>query len=63
MNPTKITQLEIGSKWKHKTSDDVYVVVEQYSHRVVLKHELTGETIKVTIGHLNPEGFDEYRAL
>jgi hypothetical protein len=63
MNPTKITQLEIGSKWKHKTSDDVYVVVEQYSHRVVLKHELTGETIKVTIGHLNPAGFDEYRAL
>jgi len=25
---TKITQLEIGSKWKHKTSNDVYVVVE-----------------------------------
>jgi hypothetical protein len=60
---SKITQLEIGSKWKHKTSDDVYVVVEQYSHRVVLRHELTGETIKVTIGYLNPEGFDEYRAL
>jgi hypothetical protein len=54
-------QLEINSKWKHKTSDDVYVVVEQYSHRVVLKHELTREIIKVTIGHFNPEGFDEYR--
>lgn len=60
---TKITQLEIGSKWKHKTSNDVYVVVEQYSHRVVLEHELTGETIKLTIGHLNPQGFAEYRAL
>lgn len=60
---TEITQLEIGSKWKHKTSNDVYVVTEQYSHRVVLKHEPTGETIKVTIGHLNPHGFDEYRAL
>lgn len=56
-------QLEIGSKWKHKTSDDVYVIVEQYSHRVVLKHEPTGEIIKVTIGHLNPETFDEYRPL
>ena len=60
---TKITQLEIGSKWKHKTSNDVYVVLEQYSHRVVLEHELTGETIKLTIGHLNPKGFDEYEAL
>ncbi len=60
---TKITQFEIGSKWKHKTSNDVYVVKEQYSHRVVLEHELTGETIKLTVGHLNPQGFDEYRAL
>lgn len=58
-----MTKIPIGSKWKHKTSNDVYVVVEQYSHRVVLKHEPTGETIKVTIGHLNPQGFDEYRAL
>ena len=56
-------KLVLNSKWKHKTSDDVYVVVEQYSHRVVLRHELTGETIKVSIGHLNSEGFDEYRAL
>jgi len=56
-------QLEINSRWKHKTSNDVYVVVEQYTHRVVLKHELTGETIKLTIGHLNPQGFDEYQAL
>ena len=55
--------LEIGSKWKHKTSNDVYVVVEQYSHRVVLKHQPTGEIIKVTLGYLNPEGFDEYEAL
>lgn len=54
-------QLEINSKWKHKTSADVYVVIEQYSHRVVLKHESTGEIIKVTIGHFNPEGFDEFR--
>ena len=60
---TKITQLEIGSKWKHKTSNDVYVVVKQYCHRVVLEHELTGETIKLTIGHLNSQGFDEYRVL
>ena len=56
-------ELEIGSKWKHKTSNDVYVVKEQYSHRVVLEHELTGETVKLTIGHFNPQGFDEYRAL
>jgi len=56
-------QLEINSRWKHKSSNDVYVVVEQYSHRVVLKHELTGETIKLTIGHFNPDGFDEYRQL
>ena len=55
--------LEIGSKWKHKTSNDVYIIVEQYSHRVVLKHQPTGEIIKVTLGHLNPEGFDEYEAL
>lgn len=54
-------QLQINSKWKHKTSDDVYIVVEQYAHRVVLKHESTGETIKVTIGHLNPDGFVEFR--
>jgi hypothetical protein len=58
-----MTKIEIGSKWKHKTSNDVYVVVEQYSHRVVLKHEITGETIKLTIGHFNPDGFDEYRQL
>ena len=56
-------QLEIGSKWKHKTSNDVYVVKEQYSHRVVLEHEPTCRTIKLTIGHLNPQGFDEYRPL
>jgi len=56
-------QLEINSRWKHKTSNDVYVLMAQYSHRVVLKHELTGETIKLTIGHLNPQGFDEYQAL
>ena len=55
--------IEINSRWKHKTSNDAYIVVKQYSHRVVLKHELTGETIKLTIGHFNPEGFDEYQAL
>ena len=48
-------QLEINSRWKHKTSEDVYVVVEQYSHRVVLKHEPSGRIFKVTVGHLNPE--------
>ena len=42
---------------------NVYVVKEQYSHRVVLEHEPTGKTIKLTIGHLNPQGFDEYRPL
>ena len=56
-------QLEINSRWKHKTSEDVYVVVGQYSHRVVLKHELSGRIFKATIGHLNPEGFDEYSPL
>lgn len=55
--------LELNSKWKHKTSDDVYVVVEQYEHRVVLRHESTGKIIKVSIGHLNSEGFDEYQPL
>ena len=58
-----MTKIQIGSKWKHKTSNDVYVVKEQYYHRVVLEHELTGETIKLTVGHLNPQGFDEYRPL
>jgi len=58
-----MTKIEIGSKWKHKTSDDVYVVMEQYSHRVVLKHELTGTIIKSTIGELNPDGFDEYQRI
>jgi hypothetical protein len=53
--------IEINSRWKHKTSEDVYVVMEQYSHRVVLKHEPTGEIIKLTIGYLNPQGFDEYQ--
>ena len=55
-----MTNIPIGSKWKHKTSNDVYVVKEQYSHRVVLEHELTGETVKLTIGHFNHQGFDEY---
>jgi hypothetical protein len=56
----KMTKIEIGSKWKHKNSNDVYVIMEQYSHRVVLKHELTGTTIKLTLGHLNPDGFADY---
>jgi hypothetical protein len=37
--------------------------MEQYSHRVVLKHELTGTIIKSTIGHLNPDGFAEYQRI
>ena len=45
-----ITKLQIGSKWKHKDSNDVYVVMEQYPHRVVLKHELTGTITKSTNG-------------
>lgn len=60
---TEMTKIEIGSKWKHKTSNGVYVVMEQYSHRVVLKHELTGTIIKSTIGHLNPDGFAEYQRI
>ena len=63
MKHTRITQLQIGSKWKHKTSNDVYVVMEQYSHRVVLKHELTGTITKSTIGHLNPDGFADYQRI
>jgi hypothetical protein len=56
-------QLEINSRWKHKTSNDVYVLMAQYSHRVVLKHEPSGTIIKVTVGHLNTQGFDEYSPL
>ncbi len=56
-----MTEIEIGSKWKHNDSNDVYVVVEQYSHRVILKHELTETIIKLTLGHLNPNGFAEYQ--
>lgn len=56
-------ELEINSRWRHKTSNDVYVLMEQYSHRVVLKHEPSGTIIKVTVGHLNPDGFDEYELL
>ena len=56
-----MTEIEIGSKLKHKNSNDVYVVVEQYSHRVILKHELTETIIKLTLGHLNPDGFAEYQ--
>ena len=41
-----MTKIPIGSKWKHKNSNDVYVVMEQYSHRVMLQHELTGIGIK-----------------
>jgi hypothetical protein len=37
--------------------------MEQYSHRVVLKHELTGTIIKATIGCLNPDGFDEFQRI
>jgi hypothetical protein len=59
----RMTEIPIGSKWKHKNSNDVYVVMKQYSHRVVLKHELTGTTIKVTVGHLNPESFAEYERI
>jgi hypothetical protein len=45
------------------TKEFVMSEMEQYSHRVVLEHEPTGKTIKLTIGHLNPQGFDEYRPL
>ncbi len=55
--------IEINSRWKHNTCDDVYIVVEQYLHRVVLRHELSGKIVKVTVGHLNPEGFNEYSPL
>jgi hypothetical protein len=58
-----MTEIEIGSKWKHKNSNDVYVVKEQYSHRVVLEHELTGTITKSTIGHLNPDGFAEFQRI
>ena len=56
-----MTKIEIGSKWKHKNSNDVYIVVEQHSHRVTLKHELTETIIKLTVGHLNPDGFADYQ--
>jgi hypothetical protein len=36
-------------------------VVEQHSHRVTLKHELTETIIKLTVGHLNPDGFADYQ--
>ena len=58
-----MTEIPIGSKWKHKTSNDVYVVMEQYSHRVVLQHELTGTSIKLTVGHLNSDGFADYERI
>jgi len=58
-----MTKIEIGSKWKHKTSNDVYVVKEHYSHRVVLEHEPTGTIIKLTLGHLNPDGFAEFQRI
>ena len=58
-----MTEIPIGSKWKHKNSNDVYVVMEQYSHRVVLQHELTGTNIKLTVGHLNPDGFADYERI
>ena len=58
-----MTKIPIGSKWKHKNSNDVYVVMEQYSHRVVLQHELTGTNIKLTVGHLNPDGFADYERI
>jgi hypothetical protein len=60
---SKMTKIPIGSKWKHKNSNDVYVVMEQYSHRVMLQHELTGTSIKLTVGHLNPDGFDDYERI
>ena len=59
----KMTEIPIGSKWKHKNSNDVYVVMEQYSHRVVLQHELTGTSIILTVGHLNPDGFADYERI
>jgi hypothetical protein len=58
-----MTQIEIGSKWKHKDSDDTYVAIKQYSHRVVLKHELSGIVVRVSVGHLNPDGFAEYERM
>jgi hypothetical protein len=56
-------ELEINSRWKHKTSNDVYVLMAQYSHRVVLKREPSGTILTVSVGYLNPNGFDEYEPL
>ena len=58
-----MTKIPMRSRWKHKNSDDVYVVTSQYYERVALKHEPTGTIIKVTVGHLNPEGFAEYERI
>jgi hypothetical protein len=58
-----MTKIPMRSRWKHKDSDDTYVAIKQYSHRVVLKHELSGTIIKVTVGHLNPDGFAEYERI
>ena len=62
-NGVLMTKIPIGSKWKHKNSNDVYVVMEQYSHRVMLQHKLTGIGIKLTVGHLNPDGFADYERI
>ena len=56
-----MTGISDSIRYSEINSEDVYVVVEQYSHRVVLKHEPSGRIFKVTVGHLNPEGFGEYQ--
>lgn len=53
----------MGSRWKHKDSYDTYIAIKQYSHRVVLKHELTETVVRVSVGYLNPEGFAEYERI
>ena len=58
-----ITKIPMRSRWKHKDSDDTYVAIKQYSHRVVLKHELSGIIVRVSVGHLNPDGFAEYERI
>jgi len=58
-----MTKIPMGSRWKHKDSYDTYIAIKQYSHRVVLKHELTETVVRVSVGYLNPEGFAEYERI
>lgn len=58
-----MTKIPMRSKWKHKDSDDTYIAIKQYYHRVVLKHELSGIVVRVSVGYMNPEGFAEYERM